>query len=291
MAGRSGDYSQVEAAFRDARKTATGYYRTTCPFCYEKVGKLDRRFSLAIKPGVWTFRCWRCSTRGKLPQAPDGSGHLEFTPPDPSAFRMDAPVGFIPLMSEELRGSLMARPAWTYLLDTRRVSQQTVIEASVGVAFTGRAAGRIVVPVFGRDDETWCGWVGRAWEKKAIQRYKYPPGMQRGKLLYNEAALDVETNVPLALVEGVFDALPHWPHVSAFLGKPTEDQFELLLRAKRPLVVALDGDAWMEGEALAMRLQVAGKQATHLRLSPKSDPGDLAPGSLRTAAATAFGIV
>ena len=290
MAGRHGDYSQVEAAFREAKKTATGFYRTTCPFCYERVGKLDKRFSLAIKPGAWTFRCWRCGTRGKLPNAPDGGAGLEYTPPDPSTFKLDAPIGFIPLLSEELRGALMARPAWAYL-EKRGVSQQTVMEASVGVAFSGRAAGRIVVPIFGRDDQTWRGWVGRAWSKHVEARYKYPPGMPRGKMLYNEHALTYETKVPLALVEGVFDALPHWPHVSAFLGKPTEDQLELLLTAKRPLVVALDGDAWMEGEALAMRLRLAGKTATHLRFAPRSDPGNLAPGGLREAAASAFGIV
>jgi hypothetical protein len=40
-------------------------------------------------------------------------------------------------------------------------------------------------------------------------------------------------------------------------------------------VVTLDGDAWEIGRALAMRLQLKGKQANFIRLPPKKDPNDL----------------
>jgi hypothetical protein len=95
--------------------------------------------------------------------------------------------------------------------------------------------------------------------------------------LFNEAAIDVETADPLILVEGRFDALPLWPNATAFDGKPSDGQVERLRQARRPLVVALDGDAWIEGEMLAMRLELYGVRAGWLRLPPTTDPGNFRP--------------
>ena len=103
-------------------------------------------------------------------------------------------------------------------------------------------------------------------------RYRYAPGGRRA--LFNEAALHVETDQPVLLVEGVFDAFPYYPNAVAFGGKPTDEQVAALLAAKRPMVSTLDGDAWQEAEALAMRLHLAGKRADWMRLPPGRDPAD-----------------
>jgi DNA primase len=99
--------------------------------------------------------------------------------------------------------------------------------------------------------------------------------MQRGKILYNAKALYADSTLPIIAVEGVFDALPYWPHAVAFLGKPSYEQIEMLYETDRPVVVVLDGDAWRESWALAERLKLAGKKAAMVRLPPKTDPNDV----------------
>jgi hypothetical protein len=105
-------------------------------------------------------------------------------------------------------------------------------------------------------------------------KYRYPEGMKRGDHLWNYQALLKETEEPALVVEGVWDGLPHWPDVAACLGKPTRNQYPLLLAAKRPLIVVLDGDAWEECRSLALKLRLDGMRVKWLRLPPRTDPGE-----------------
>jgi DNA primase len=77
------------------------------------------------------------------------------------------------------------------------------------------------------------------------------------------------------VVEGVFDALALWPDAVAVLGKPSDQQVDALINAKRPVVIVLDGDAWLEGKWLAARLCLRGKRAGHIRLPPGVDPDEV----------------
>jgi DNA primase len=101
--------------------------------------------------------------------------------------------------------------------------------------------------------------------------------MERGTSLFNHTALLQETDVPLIVVEGVFDAIPHLPHAAALLGKPTDDQIALLATTQRPVAFALDGDAWEEGWAWAEHLRFKGVHAGSVKLPPGKDPNDISP--------------
>jgi hypothetical protein len=106
--------------------------------------------------------------------------------------------------------------------------------------------------------------------------------MQRAKFLYNQAALYVETDAPVLIVEGVFDALPYWPHAVACLGKPGEVHRWLMTEAKRPIAVVLDGDAWEEGWGLSEWLRTeVNVPVGFVRLPPCTDPGSVDPAWLR----------
>jgi DNA primase len=113
--------------------------------------------------------------------------------------------------------------------------------------------------------------------------------MQRGEVLYNHTALHVETERPVMVVEGVFDALALWPHAVAVLGKPSHFQVDALASAKRPVAIVLDGDAWQEGYALAMRLRLAGQRAGSVTLPPKTDPDEVDRAWLEAAVAECIG--
>jgi len=276
-----GEQELVEAALTDARQTVTGWLRCTCPFCMDRVGKQDKRQSLSVKPGDWIYRCWRCHISGKLKHEPTGADHLAQPERDLSEFDLGPPETFLLLGEGPGAQDFAGRAARRYLLEHRRVPRSTWRQAGIGYCRRGRAARRIVVPVHPLGSTEWRGWVGRAWNPDVDLRYVYPPGMPRGQLLFNADALLVETTTPVLVVEGVFDALPHWPNAVACLGKPVESQVQMMKGARRPLLVALDGDAWSEGAALAMRLNLSGKTAASLRLPPRKDPGDYRTADLR----------
>lgn len=264
----------VAAAFAHASPSPTGWYRAACPLCLVTLGKEDRHKSLAILIGVWKWHCFRCGRAGRLSGPPTGTEVAdlpEIEPVDPA--ELCAPDGFVSLADGDGFTALSFEPARA-MLKRRRVTRQTCRELGIGATLRGKAAYRVVVPV--KTGREWFGWVGRSWAKNSVLPYLYPRGMERGELLFNAAALQVETDEPALIVEGVFDALPHWPNAVACLGKPTDTQFEIMLGARRPLVVVLDGDAWREGEALAMGLKLSGKKdAFAIKLPPATDPGDL----------------
>jgi DNA primase len=272
-------YSDQEALAYQAFRQAVGkskHRRANCPFCPTEVGKYDTRTSLAFNVVTAWYQCWRCGTRGKLREVPE---HILLEAQglsDNEVKRMELPSATYELAGDD---SVSLRGARKYLRK-RGISEAVWKEADLRGCTDGWLdktyfGKRIIVPVRLRAASSVVGFVARDWTNKQKLRYRYPKGMARGKFLFNQAALFVKTEEPLLIVEGVFDALPYWPNAVACLGKPSEDQREIMLEATRPLVVALDGDAHDAGWALGLWLQFQGMAASSVRLPPKSDPNDV----------------
>jgi hypothetical protein len=269
---------RVEAALEQApAANGQGYARANCPFCDERVGKRDRTRCLSIHVQTGFYGCFRCGIKGKMrgPQylevedlrdaeTPAIAPHQAIAPPD----------SYAPLWREPYSIDRDYAPARRYLID-RGLTRATAAECQIGACLSGRYAGRVIVPVLDVERETWLGFVARDYTGQAERKYLYPSGMVRN--LWNHRALLQKTTEPVYVVEGVFDAIAHYPHAVAVLGKPTNEQFSALAAACRPVVVVLDGDAWEEGWALAMRLRVDGAEAGAVRLPPKIDPDEVDP--------------
>lgn len=196
------------------------------------------------------------------------------------------PEAYFPLWREPGLSSMIHAPARKYL-SGRGIGASTAKRAGIGACATGKLAGRIVVPVLDREGKDWLGWSARIWNnlnEKKTPKYLTAPGMSRHNIVYNMGALFMRSGDPCLVVEGVFDAIPYLPDVVALLGKPSEGQIQLLRVAERPLVVALDGDSWLEGEMLALRLQLEGKPTGWVRLPPREDPGSVDREWLKTKA-------
>jgi hypothetical protein len=270
----SGDVHRlVLEALRSAGRAApSGWFRVHCPVCEIATGKPDKRRSLGIKPPF--YRCWKCDAKGRLPDDMlDGLDTAPVPEKDGPPPNLGPPEGFVSLADPEGREALSLAPARDYLLG-RNVGPDMWSAASIGACAFGRHYGRVIVPVLDMQGG-WVGWVGRAWEKRAEQPYLYPPGMNRGEVLYHHGALLLETDEPVIVVEGVMDAIALWPRAVALLGKASEWQVQELLAAPRPVCVILDGDAWAEGWALAMRLRLEGQRAGSVRLGPRVDPDEV----------------
>ena len=270
----------VLTALSEARLGTSGWWRCECPFCEYRVGTADKHGAFGVRAANGVFHCFRCGIVGRLREVPDTHWREPKETDEPDAV-IEPPGSFLPLAEEPAASALIARPAHQYLA-RRSVTRTTIAEVGIGFCPSGFYSDRIVVPVASVDGDAWVGWVSRAWVK-CEQPYLYPKGMKR-TILFNHAAILKESDDPILVVEGVFDALPYWPDAVACLGKPTQLQMVALASARRPVVMALDGDAWEEGWALAQQLRFAGTRAGNVRLPPCLDPNDVDPSWLRSEA-------
>jgi hypothetical protein len=296
IAERIANHDYVIAAF-SGWGGAPGWWRTECPRCLELDGKVDQKKSLGYNSETGGYNCFKCGMHGCLPLTYRTIlGEIDefaLATRQPQVLVEQEVVqladGYQPIFEEPHASN----PAWAWARNyltaprgvltaqggkARGLSAETCAAAWVGAGMFGRLAGRVVVPIpdYRNPEGPWRGWVSRyALGGKVDRPYLYPKFMDRIGLLYNEPALYEDTARPVYIVEGTLDALALWPDAVAVLGKPLESQMALLVQARRPLVVCLDGDAWEQGQSLAWQLQFSGKRAGNIRLGPKVDPDEV----------------
>ena len=251
--------------------------RAVCPFC-ERAGHAGKKKNLDIdrKTGWWV--CWRCNKKGKIDGwETDENVDLSI---EPTVVLFDPPSSFVEIGKAPGSKSILTLGSRTYA-KRRGLSETSVVEAQAGQILRREGeqdfTGRLIIPILpAEEQDQWLGWVGRDFTGEQ-ETYKYPIGMSRGKILYNHRQVFVRTDVPILVVEGVLDVLPFWPNAVAVLGTFSQHQIDLLKEAKRPVLVALDGDAWRKGEALSMLLRMEGVDSGWLKLPPTKDPDEVIP--------------
>jgi hypothetical protein len=280
---RRRDERVFEAVAR-SRVSRSGWLRGNCPWCELRLGKADRKQCLGLHVITGKWHCFRCGTGGLVQELPDDFSPFREKVADPDAPRpvLGPPDGFYELFSGDGAGAVSLEPARRYVTRDRGITPALAREVGIGGCASGYYAGRVIVPVLGVDGD-WRWWVGRAWTKKAEKPYTYPSGDREG-VLFNPGALAVESDKPVLVVEGVFDAIAYWPDAVAVLGKPTEAHVEAFAAARRPVAIVLDGDAHDEGWALAMRLRFEGQRAGAVKLGPRIDPDEVDRDELRAEA-------
>lgn len=251
-----------------------GDYGLNCPFCEERKGDPDTKYKLSANPaavnaedptvkGGWV--CWRCDARGwgdiEFLGEPEAKPEVEVAPD------LGPPPGFVPFRGNE--ASLALEPYRQYV--RRRDVFEYVEAIGGGAVLSGRFEGRVLLPhvVAGK----WAGYTARAIDGRE-PKYLHAKGMDRRRTLWGMQWVPDDFE-PIWLVEGPFDALPLFPYGVAAFGKSvTPEQVDMLAKMDRPIVVALDGDAWAEGRALAMRITLRRhKDVRWAKLPPGKDPG------------------
>lgn len=285
----------VKDALTSAKASGRGWLRARCPFCAHRLGTEGSRPSFSIYEGSGGYHCFRCHVRGIIKDLPEGWGYNLNNPGKrvrdividynrqvgtPIA-TIEPPEDFI-LLGDEPGWSMSAsRKALDYC-QKRGVPDELIWESRIGYVQwpeDRRLRQRVIIPILASDHETWFGYVARHWydSKKDKLPYLYSDDFDREAVLYNVEALLVETDVPCLIVEGAFDALCYWPNAVAVLGTYSEQQIWMLLQARRPLVVLLDGDAHSLGLSLALRLHCEGHKAGAVRLPETADPDEVDP--------------
>lgn len=288
---RGGSAARVAPLLATARLGSGGWWVAWCPFCVERVGSAARKMSLGINDETGIWNCFRCHAKGCLLR--DDKKALQRRAKESQPKGRDnpgcAPEGYWPLWTGDGLTSEALAPARDYL-EKRRVSPRVIREAQIGATMRGKFAGRIIVPVLPAQGVKpthgdWWGFVARTWLPKdsVALPYLYPDGMPKRAVLYNQAALDEDTETPVIVVEGAFDTFPVWPDGVALFGDANDEQVAALRAAKRPIAVVLDGDAWRKGVGLAQLLRFDGQRAGAVVLPPKLDPDEIPVALLREA--------
>lgn len=304
---RSDYHSLAMECLASAKLGRNGWYRATCRFCPITRGTPDPRWSWGYLPEEGKWHCFRCGVFGFFGEAqgkdyaPPVKEERELDPELGEASRLPSTFELIAdttVVIDDLFGaSLDPYQPVREFLKKRGVSRALAREVGIGVCLRGckgsdpsctpdtrcmacRFRNRIIIPVKVQGEQ--LGFVARTWRKTAMVNYLYPKGMPRGRTVFNHAALERETDEPVMVCEGVFDALPYWPDAVACLGKPTEDQLDTIAGAKRPIVVTLDGDAWREAKIAGMLLeQMGATRVGWVKLPPCRDPNEVDPKWLR----------
>jgi hypothetical protein len=248
---------------------ARGEYATCCPFCELKTGEADRKYKMQLNAENGLYNCYRCGSGGKA----DVSEILDV---EVLAEKVKVEVTLEPMPedADPLDPRSSDHRAFIAYLRKRNLLEEA-LQAGVLVAARGYYAGRIIVPhiVSGQ----YAGFSARTIHPKVEPKYLYPKGMNRRGTLWGQ---DLGWKASVYVVEGVLDALALYPCGVATFGKNvTEEQLAWLEAVEvtgSRIIFCLDGDAWEECAALAMRLRLRGADDVRwCHLPPGTDPGVL----------------
>jgi hypothetical protein len=254
------------------------YYRISCPYCADRRHRLyvNHRWGL-IDSKTKTRNRWlaKCFNENCLANEENRDSfferlglaallHPNSRPPCPAPPVSTATVPILPvgLPSDFARLDALPddHPAVEYVRN-RRFGPEKI--ASIwGVGFSqevGRSTqGRLVIPVYVVDDgqRRLVGWQARVIDNSVSSKYLTATGMKKSRVLYGMHRLP-DTG-PIIVCEGPLDVWRFGRGAVALFGKTASvPQVDLLLEhgAGRPWIVALDGDARDDAEALASRLE------------------------------------
>ncbi|MCA9068343.1 MAG: toprim domain-containing protein, partial [Planctomycetaceae bacterium] len=166
----------------------------------------------------------------------------------------DSTIPRSPAPLKPLRFFLNLDPDAPYLAE-RGLTPETIRRFGLGLCQRGILAGYVAIPVYAhprQPDDNPAGYLGR-WpgepeSEQGQQRYKFPQGFPRNLVVYGlSEALEDSKGLPLIVVEGPFKVFhlyqAGFPNaVATFGASMSDEQAEILISTRRPLILVFDGD-------------------------------------------------
>jgi DNA primase len=234
-----------------------GQIAFNCPVCDE-----DRdKGNLEINYHYHLYKCWSCgdanNTKGPLGKLFEKFGNKKQKkiykvlqpekdkPTERKKPKLKLPESFTKF-SDSNPIYPIRRQAYNYLV-SRGITDEMIEKYSIGFCDKGSHKGRIVVPSYSLTGELTY-YIARSWDPKSRAKYKNPEA-EKDKIIFNEHLINWERDI--FLVEGVFDGL-FLPNSIPMLGKHMSSLLfdNLYLKSKGNVIIALDGDAWIDSVKL-----------------------------------------
>ena len=266
-----------------------------CPICYDTKKHL---YINIVKKVVHCFRCGYSATVKRFLR----ENNLLIGPPENFDILDVLDSGFVSLVKRENEQKNVSLPEFMDVLDfedaswlgriavqylkSRGVTDGQIRRHKIGYCYSGKYAGRIIVPIFMFGELVY--WIARIIEHPTVrlQVAKHPdrkvlnPSVSKRSILFNYDTAKLSDEV--VVCEGVFDALAIenvGQSAVALLGKEMTDEQAMLLTALNceKITVCLDADAYENALLAAEKLDRFGNRV----LVAKLEEGD--PNSLFTA--------
>ena len=245
-----------------------GQISVDCPVCsytIKAMDKLDGKGNLEINYQQHVYKCWACAethgTHGHLGKLIDKFGSKK----DKKIYKLIRPDEFekkekvykkLELPKEykkfdEIHPLHIPRKEALNYLKKRGITDEIIQKYQIGLCLEGEYAGRIIVPSFNKKGELNF-FVSRSWNPRSKLKYKNPEA-SKDFLIFNESLIDWKKDI--YLVEGVFDSF-FLDNSICLLGKFLTDNLweKLYSKAKKNIIVCLDGDAYTDAKNLYDKL-------------------------------------
>jgi len=274
---------ELENLLGKATKTSKDNYSFRCPFCNHSKKKLE--IDLATDSnGDNKFACWVCNTRGKtlksllfqmkVPKENRYSilkyiKHSRTEGPYLTQDILTLPKEFKFLGSTSCTNHI-AKKAKSYLYN-RGITDLDILRYNIGYCTEGEYRGKVIIPSYDEDNNL-SFFIGRTFEDDFF-KYKNPSMVKEGIVFFENM---INWDLPVTLVEGVFDAIAVKRNAIPILGKslPSSVYEKLIINGVKEVYISLDQDAKREALTISMKLLNAGI-TTYLVDLPKKDPGQM----------------
>lgn len=223
------------------------------------------KYNLEYQSFKHVFKCWKCNYRGYIYQlvtdhgSADDLSRLKLLLPEEKAEKslrekiVDKPKIDHNLITCKLpedyrplgkhRNSPLYKLAWEYLVNVRKVSPALIDKYQIGYTETGNRRMRIIIPSKNAHGKINYYEARSYIEGPKVIPYIKPPSEEVAKsdIIFNEYFIN--WNLPIFLVEGVFDML-RLPNAIPVLGKEISPLLiDHLLKNNCTIIMCFDPDA------------------------------------------------
>ena len=266
--------------------TAKDEHLFYCPFC----GHHKPKLSINIKKG---YHCWVCDSSGKniyyllrrfstfdkqqqWLRTTNEESILDFE----SLFekfenkekvkqKIHLPIEYRPLWGDHK--SIYSSKPLHYLRNHRKLSEHRILQWKIGFCFTGEYEERVIVPSFDSEGDINY-FIARSYSNH-WKKYSNPPFSK--DIIFNELLIDWD--LPIILVEGVFDAV-HEPNMVPLLGSTLHENtalFQKLCEMRSKVFICMDHDASVKERNIISNLLKYGLEVWKIPSPKKGDLADL----------------
>lgn len=244
--------SFLESVLGKSEKKTRENYAFHCPFCHHPKPKLE------VDLDSYKYHCWVCNVGGHNLSSLFRRLGLDYTQYRDILSKIPTESVFIKEQNSSVNITSLPQeyhPLYIYKKDPeyknalyyckkRGITVEDIIKYQIGYCGEGKYGGRIIIPSFDKEGQVNY-FVGRAYYDTMKIKYLNPPVQKETIIVFENL---INWQLPVILVEGVFDALTVKRNAIPLLGKNISSLLlETLIKKQTPEVILFfDPDAVRE---------------------------------------------